>query len=288
MDMNNNFKVKSIWLRANWFDEDGKVFKIGYDAFLMYLTLYRFCVRYEGVESKNRYEEFRTSISELKKMTGFTMIETYKLIKILIRHKMIKTSVTNWGQYTDKELIIIVAIDLPHIISGEEYIHLDTSLVQAYLDRKFKGREIAYHCLVKVHSNNDEGNCYLTIGKTAKLMRIGIDTTNKMIRGLNREYLLSSYYRNIKLISKTGFKLEQYMLNNLSDWETFKKKHMNNIEKNIKLWDKENEPKRKLRAKNKITSVTDKGVTSKVVSINSVKYTPTPQTKEDQEELLPF
>ena len=217
MDINNNFKVKNIWLKSNWFDEDGKIFKIGYDAFLMYLTLYRFCVRCEGVDHKSGYEEFRTSISELKKMTGFTMEQTYKLIKTLVRYKIIKTSVTNWGQYTDKELLVIIAIDLPAVddkadlANREEYLHLDMSLVQTYLDKKFKGKQIVYHCLIKIHSNNHEGNCLLTVDKTAKLMHIGIDTTNKMIRELNREYLLSSYYRNIKLISKTGFKLEHYI-----------------------------------------------------------------------------
>src|SRR5690606_7887746 len=103
------FQSKNIKLKSNWFDENGVAYKIGHDAFLLYLILYKFQLKSD--------DSFVTSIDQLKKQLGvsFSLEDTKKLIKLLIKHKLIKTSITRWDQYNNKDFLLVTALDLPQL-----------------------------------------------------------------------------------------------------------------------------------------------------------------------------
>jgi len=237
------FKVKNIKLKSNWFDENGLVFKIGYDAFFLYLTLYRYYMLSQSDEDSL----IVTSMTSLKKLTGYTIVKTYDLFKVLERYKLIKSDVTRWDRNLDVSIMHIELLNLPQVkkdqngvenpISDDDfYIPINLELVQKYLDCGFTIKEIVFSFVIKKYSNNAEGKCWMSIEMFAKVMNVGKGTITKMIRELNREYLLSSYYRNHKQRGEDGIKFEHYLLNKLSEWESFKKLHSENIEKNIKNW----------------------------------------------------
>lgn len=288
------FKIRNIKLKSNWFDENGLVFKIGYDAFFLYLTLYRYYMTSQSDEDSL----IVTSMTSLKKLTGYTMSKTYDLFKVLERYKLIKSDVTRWDRNVDVGMMHIELLNLPQITKDEHgvenpnseddfYIPINLELVQKYLDCGFTIREIVFSFVIRKYSNKTEGKCWVSIEKFAKVMNVGKSTITKMIRELNRNYLLSSYYRSNSQRGEEGIKLEHYVLNKMSEWDSFKKLHGENIEKNIKKWDKDS-TKKKVKAKNKIASVTSEGSTGVIGRQNSVNNTPTPKAVVDQEELLPF
>lgn len=270
------FQSNNIKLKSNWFDKDGKVYKVGHNAFLVYLSLYRYQLK------SNDSPSFVTSISQLKKETGYTMKETYDLVKLLIKHKMIETSVTRWSQYADKDLMIVTALDLPQterssvdtdnpVTSDDFYVPINLELVQVYIDKKFKAREIVFYCLARKYSNNSEGKFFMSINKIAIWMRMSTETVIKMIRQLNRERLLSTYYKKHEERGKDGIKFEHWLLNKLSEMDAFNEIHGKNIDKNIKMWDKENAPDQKLRAKNKAKAVDVEAIGEDVENITKVE-----------------
>jgi len=237
------FKIKNIKLKSNWFDEDGVVFKTGYEAFFLYLTLYR----YYMASQSNEEALIVTSMSSLKKSVGYTMSKTYELFKILERYKLIKSDVARWDRYVDSGIMYIQLLNLPQVtkdahgvenpVSEDDYyVPINLELVQEYLDCGFTIKEIVLSFILKKYSNKAEGKCWVSIEKLAKTMRVGKNTISRMIRELNRSYFLSTYYRDHKQRGEDGIKFEHYILQNLSEKESFKKLHKENIEKNISLW----------------------------------------------------
>lgn len=298
-----NFKTRNIKLKSNWFDENGKVFKIAratrkdgsninYDVFLLYLTLYRF---YMDNPDEEKTTQFYTSIYHLKKQTGFTMDKTYELFKILERYKLIKSDVTHWKRYSEKEMMIVTALDLPQLERSDEgrdmlvskddyYVSINLPLIQRMLDENFSIREIVLYCIIKKMTNGAEGKCYMAIDTFASTMSVSPQTVSNMIKNFNRAYIVATYYRKNKQRGEDGLKFEHYALSKFDDKsvEQFNKVHGNEIEKNIKKWDKKQTGAKKV-ASAKVASEVDDAKT-----MNNVNNKNAALAVESLDDGLPF
>uniref|UniRef100_UPI003F662EA4 hypothetical protein n=1 Tax=Paenibacillus sp. IHBB 3054 TaxID=3425689 RepID=UPI003F662EA4 len=149
-----NFVDSHIKVKSNWFDKGNIFNKVGADAFLLYLTLYRYHIY------NQQQCTFATSLKMLKKETGFTMDDTKQLFKTLIRYKIIKCDVTRWDRHSDDGFMIVTALDLPNtkrekgskgneydapITDDDNYISIDMKMIQYYLNNGLGCSEIALY-----------------------------------------------------------------------------------------------------------------------------------------------
>jgi hypothetical protein len=245
--VDNHIKIKS-----NWFDKNGVFSKIGSDAFNLYITLYRF-----HVQNQNECT-FVTSIKALKKETGLTIHKTYELFKALVRYKVIKSNVARWDRYKDNDLMTVAAMDLPKTIrteneNGKEidspvsaddnYISVDLNMMQYYLDNGLHGGEMGLYCLMRKWNHSMQGKMWMSIDKMAEHLGMSNDKVHKMIHKLNRMYLLCSIYRkNGKRVINgrkvTVCRFEHHICERYTSIDRFKQLNKNEIDKNIKKWDK--------------------------------------------------
>jgi len=117
-----NYVVGYVKIKSNWFDIVGRgsknVYeKIGkYEGLNLYFQLYKF-----KLFNQEYADMFITSISLLRKETGYSSMRIFGLLKSMKSAKVIKVSnVSRWeylldenGNVKDKEVLIICACDLP-------------------------------------------------------------------------------------------------------------------------------------------------------------------------------
>lgn len=118
-----NYVVNYVRVKSNWFDNVGKnkmnqYEKIdGYKGLYLYLQLYRF-----KIYNQKNEDTFLTSISMLRKETGYSTQEIFELLKKMKTAKVIKLlNVSRWdylldekGEIRDKDILQIIATDLPN------------------------------------------------------------------------------------------------------------------------------------------------------------------------------
>jgi DNA-binding transcriptional MerR regulator len=257
-----NFAMKRIYIKSNWFDVGiNKYKKIKDDGFNLYLNLFKF-----RIYNQEQDYMFITSISLLRKETGYSTRKIYELIRLLDKNSVISTNITRWermidvkGNIVDDKVLVITAIDKPNTnreldANGKEkdfpvtdqdyYISLDLSLMDYYLKIGLNEKYFGLHCLLKKLSNNTEGKSWMGINKMAEVLGVGDKTLNNMIYELNRNYLLASFYRksnkkrvvNSKKINGKSF--EHHILFNLKFKDEWIKVNKEQIDKNIQKWDK--------------------------------------------------
>lgn len=115
-----NNVVNYIRIKSNWFDEIGRkksVYqRIGYEGLYLYFQMYKFKVNNQKCD-----DMFITSISFLRKETGYSSLRIFELLKLMKAAKVIKIlNVSRWdylidenGNVKDKDILQIVANDLP-------------------------------------------------------------------------------------------------------------------------------------------------------------------------------
>ncbi|KAA1191125.1 hypothetical protein [Paenibacillus sp. B2(2019)] len=253
------FVDSHIKVKSNWFDKGNTFSKVGADAFLLYLTLYRYHIYNQDKCT------FATSLKMLKKETGFTIDKTKELFKTLIRYKIIECSVTRWDRYEDDGFMLVTALDLPNTIREESkkgvqydapvtdadhYISIDLRMIQYYLDNSLRSSEVAFYCLIRKYSNNIEHKCWMSINKMADTLGMSNDKVHKMIHKLNRMRLMGSQYRQngtriINGVKKMSYRYDHVIFANITTLDDFRKSFESIIDKNIKKWDKQKDRKNK-------------------------------------------
>lgn len=120
-----NYVPKYVRIKSNWFDmvtrtKKNTYTKIdGYKGLYLYLQLYKFKIYNQEYE-----DTFITSISFLRKETGYSTEEIFELLKKMKTAKVIKIlNISRWdylidekGNIRDKDILQIVATDLPTTI----------------------------------------------------------------------------------------------------------------------------------------------------------------------------
>lgn len=258
-----NFVDNHVKVKSNWFDSQGVFSKIGSDAFLLYLTLYKFHLYNQDTCM------FATSMKMLKKETGFTINKTFDLFKVLIRYKVIECSVTRWDRYEDNEFMFVTALDTPKTIrktsdkgkeydeplsADDNYISCDMKMMQYYLDNGLSGAEMGLYCLIRKWSNGTQRQMWMSINKMADHLGLSNDKVHKMIYKLNRMFLMYSNYqkngtRTINGKKVTSYRFYHTLFAQFSHLDTYRKQFNIEIEKNIAKWDKVKDSKAKSKAK---------------------------------------
>jgi hypothetical protein len=254
------FAENYVKVKSNWFDKNSVIGKIGSDGFLLYLTLFRYHIRnQEGCM-------FATSMKMLKKDTGFTIAKTYELFKILVRYGIVSNNV-RWDRYLDNEIMFVTALDIPKTtrevndkekeydkpVSNEDhYVSVDMNMMQYYLDNGLKGSEMALYCLIRKYSTGTEKKCWMSINKIADNLGMSNDKVHKMIRNLNRMFLMASDLRKnnkrthiVDGKKRVSYFFEHHIFANYSRLDEHRESFRLVIEKNIKKWDKQKDSKSK-------------------------------------------
>ncbi|MDU8675352.1 hypothetical protein [Paenibacillus polymyxa] len=253
-----NYTLKHIKIKSNWFDSGGKFSKMGIDAFLIYLTLFRFRLHNQDYEYT-----FLTSISYIRKETKLSKQETFDCLRLLKKFGIIDfENVTRWDRFlnTDKtipddRILHIVATDVPNttketndknitydkpVTESDYYISVDLNLFDVYKSRGLNHSYYPVYCLLKKWQNNIERKSFMSIQKMADCIGYDKDYLNKLIREMNRQYILYSDYRNNGKGSKY---FEHHLMNTLQEETGFLRAYQEQIEKNIKKWDKKKRTK---------------------------------------------
>ena len=238
-----NFTKKNIKIKSTWFeDEENKFKKIKAEGLYLYLNLFKFCI------DKQEYEyTFITSISLLRKETGYKTKDIFDLLKCLQSCKIIKIqNLSRWdylldkkGEIKEKDVLIIAATDVPTVDENEEdndyFIWVDLDLMKYYMDIGLSEKYIPLYCLISKLSNGTEKKAYMSIEKMADVLGYNKDFVHKMIRELNRNYLMYSERRKN---GKNGYIYEHWICKRYDLIEKFKSEFGERIEKNIKKWDR--------------------------------------------------
>lgn len=257
-----NYAIKRVYIKSNWFDgNNNKYKKIGYQGFNLYLNLFKF-----RIYNQDHPYTFITSISFLRKETGYPTQKVYELLRLLDKNKIIHTNITRWermfdteGKLIDDKVLFITGIDKPNtkkdmdekgnmrdfpVTDDDYYISLDLPLMDYYIGVGLNEKYFALHCLFKKMSNNTEAKAWMSINKMAKVLGIGDKNINQMIYDLNKHYLLASYYRSsskkrvVKGEKVSGKSFEHHILYNLDLLEEWIKVNKVHIDKNVAKWEK--------------------------------------------------
>lgn len=271
------FALKNIYVKAKWFeDEKSKINKIGCEGYFLYLNLFKFLIP----NQEHKYT-FITSLSLIRKETGFTTQQVYDLLKLLIKQKIIDTNVSRWdrmfdgSKLLDDKTIMIYGIDVPNtyrkenekgvvvdvpVTSDDIYISVNLEMMQHYIDIGLNEKYCALYSLIrKLSSGNLERKSWMSINNMADILGVGDNYLNHMIYDMNRKYLLASYYRgSTKKVIKKGKKVsgksfEHHLLVNVKYRDQWIKANQEQIEKNIRKWDKAKDRK----SKDKIDEIDD-------------------------------
>ncbi|MCY9007167.1 hypothetical protein [Peribacillus frigoritolerans] len=267
-----NYTVKAMKIKSEWFDEMGRkknVYqKITYKGLFLYFQLYKF-----RLHNQENEHTFMTSISMLRKETGYTSNEVFDLLKKLKAAKVINLeNVSRWEylldidkNVRDKDILMITATDAYSLTDYERkedegfYIYIPLDLFTKYEKAGLNEKYYALYCLIKKWSNNPEDKMWMSISKMANRLGFDKDYVNQMIYTLNRNYFLSSYRKKRK--GEQGFNFEHYILDNgKSDKiEKFVSEHKANMDKLIKRVDKKKKSKKSTNIEDEmeIIEVTD-------------------------------
>lgn len=283
-----NFTVEKIRINSKWFDDLGRkknVYqKIGYKGLNLYFQLYKFRLH----EQENEHT-FVTSISLLRKETGYKTEEVFELLKKMKSAKIINIeNVSRWDylienridkvihgdgsiEYVEKEVIkdkdtlVITATDTFPIFryveleEGEFFIPVPLNLLQLYKDKGLNEKYYALYCLIQKYSSGVQDKMWMSISKMSEFLetedcKFDKDFINQMIYNLNRHYLLSSYRLNN---NKGGWKYEHYILDDLSEdrVNSFIEGHKTNMDRLIKRVDKRKKNKKPVNIEEELESL---------------------------------
>lgn len=252
-----NYAMDRIIINGLWFElDENKYQKIGYKGLNLYFTLFKFRI----YKQQHDYM-FLTSISLLRKETGYKTDEILELLKIMKRYKILGfDNISRWdiliddkGKIKDREMIVCYAIDIPDTkIEGTRFVNIDLNLLNHYLAIGLNEKYYPIYCLIRYQADrNPEKKSFTSIIKTAKALDMDKDTFNKMIHMMNRKYLLYSHKRKN---GKGDYYFEHRICNSMEQIESFidpKLGIKDGIDKNIRQWDKANVRKEKSRIKRK-------------------------------------
>lgn len=239
-----NYTLNSIKINSNWFDDKARkqstYDKIGYKGLNLYFQLYKFRLHRQENE-----HTFMTSISMLRKETGYKTDEVFELLKKLKSAKVINIeNVSKWSylidsstkKVKDKDILHITALDTFPIENYQQqddryYIYIPLDLFEEYKRKGLNEKYYALYCLIKKWSQNTEGKMYMAIEKIAGVLGFDKDYINKMINNMNKNYLLSS--RRRKRESGFGYKFEHYLLDSMTKEkvEKFLEAHKSNMDR---------------------------------------------------------
>ncbi|MGD8190953.1 hypothetical protein ACQCN2_13330 [Brevibacillus ginsengisoli] len=279
-----NYTMHNIKVKSNWFDfstSTNKFKKMGYKGFNLYLTLFKFRL----YKQEHNYM-FVTSISLLRKETGYATEEILELLKVMKKIKIIHIdNVSRWdymmdGQkIKDDKVLVMWASDVPNVekveIEVEEkgfglkgsktntntiekpvteddyYVNVDLSLLQYYEEIGLNERYYPLYCLIRKMTNNPEKKSWMSIEKMAETLEYDKDTLNKMVHEMNRKYLLLSTPRDN---GKNGKYFENKICTTFSSLDQFKQNHQEEIDKRVEKWDKKlkHKGKKKNQEKEKV------------------------------------
>jgi DNA-binding transcriptional regulator GbsR (MarR family) len=248
-----NFTDNHIKIKSNWFDKNGLFSKVGEDAFLLYILMFKFYLHNQNDAV------FGISIKMLKKESGFTMTRTYELFKLLIRYGIIDCNVTRWDRYQDNDFMLVTALDFPKtarsksekkgiefdkpLTDEDQYVSVDMKMIQYYLDNNLSGAEIGLYCLIRKWSNNVEKQMWMSINEMADCLGLSNDKVHKMIKKLNRMYLMFSKYhkagyQTIKGKRERKYRYIHHLFANYKELDDLRKHFKSDIDRNIEKWDK--------------------------------------------------
>lgn len=302
--MNFNFTVSSIRIPSRWFDiPEGKKNTFqkmgGYKGFYLYLQLYKFRLHNQAKE-----HTFITSISLLRKETGYKTDVIFDLLKCLKSAKIITIAgVSRWeylldenkNPLEDKLLHISVKENESNpIYSGFDkklddfYIYVSFDLVEQYKKAKLDEKHFALHCLVQRYQRN--GNCFMAIETMAEVLNIDKDTINRMIFNLNRNYFMVSWRRVNKKKQgeeKTSYRYEhvtyeegkKYQDKDKTNWEGWLHRYKNDMDTITKRANRRAESKRKQREK--VNGISKKSQTKIQATEKESQHIPSSNQIED-------
>ncbi|WP_368974696.1 hypothetical protein NST61_16985 [Caldifermentibacillus hisashii] len=261
-----NYTLYSIRIKSSWFDnlerQKNVYQKITYKGLNLYFQLYKF-----RLHNQENEHTFITSISLLRKETGYSTQEVFELLKKLKSAKIIKlNNVSRWDylidekeNIRDRDVLFIVATDTFPIadykyVSDDYYIYVPLDLFELYRKKGLNEKYFALYCLIKKYSQNTEQKMWMSIQKMSKFLGFDKDYVNKMIYEMNRNYFLSSY-RRVK--SDGSFYFEHHILDSAKQKEIdkFVKVHQDNINKLIKRVDKKKSKKKSIDIKKELEIV---------------------------------
>jgi hypothetical protein len=261
-----NYTLHSIRIKSNWFEDLGRkknVYqKITYKGLNLYFQLYKF-----RLHNQENEHTFITSISLLRKETGYSTEEVFDLLKKLKGAKIINLqNVSRWdylideqGNIRDKDILVIVATDTFPIsnykkVDDNFYIYIPLDLFELYKQKGLNERYFALYCLIKKWSQNAEQKSWMSIKKMSKFLGFDKDYVNKMIFEMNRNYLLSSYR---KKKSDGTYRYEHYILDSVKNDNVnkFLDVHKDNMDKLIKRVDKKKNQKKSMNIENELETV---------------------------------
>jgi DNA-binding Lrp family transcriptional regulator len=288
--MNFNYTVKSIKIKSNWFDmldrKKSTYQKITYKGLNLYFQLHKFRL----YNQENEYT-FITSISLLRKETGYSTEEVFDLLKKLKGAKIIKIeNVSRWdylidekGNIRDKDILVITAIDLPKtekkarvnsngevkidqngntiyydspVTKDDYYIAVSFDMLELYKKKKLNERYYALYCLILKWSNGYiDGKFNMSIEKIAKTLDFDKDNVNRMIYQMNRNYVLSSYRERRK--GRDGYRYNHYLLTTTDPekMERWIKSEKENMDKLIRRVDKKKNSKKSIDIEKEMETV---------------------------------
>ncbi|MEC1778421.1 hypothetical protein [Schinkia azotoformans] len=267
-DIEFNYTGSSIKIKSNWFDKlDRKrntYQKITYKGLNIYFQLYKF--RLYGQANENT---FVTSISLLRKETGYTTEEIFDILKKMKSANVIQMeNVSRWdylldenGNVKDKDILVITASDTPKTVrkiqkskdgvvivdkdgkvkeidspatDDDFYITVSFEMLEYYKSKGLNERYYALYCLIsRWRFGHRDHKMNMKIENMAKCLDFDKDTIHRMIYQMNRNYLLSSYR---KVRKAGGYKFEHYLLvkcdeESLERWLRSEKDNMDKVTK---------------------------------------------------------
>lgn len=262
-----NYTLKSIKINSQWFDnmdrKQNVYQKITYKGLYLYFQLYKF-----RLHNQENEHTFITSISLLRKETGYTTDEIFELLKKMKSAKIIKLeNCSRWeyliddnGNIKDKDILMITAIDTFPIENFEKddsrfYIYIPLDLFSLYEQKGLNEKYFALYCLIKKWSQNTEQKAWMSIAKMSDFLGFDKDYINQMIYQMNRNYFLSS--KRKKKSSGRGYSFEHYILDNGSQTkiDNFITTHKENMDNLIKRVDKKKNSKKKMDIENELEEI---------------------------------
>lgn len=234
-----NYTVPSIKIKSEWFEELNRKMnvyqKITYKGLNLYFQLYKF-----RIHNQQNDHTFITSLSLLRKETGYSTEEVLELLKKLKRAKIIKMeNLSRWdylydenNRIIDNHILIITAADAISLYEYNNdglYIYVPLELFDLYNHKGLNERYYPLYCLIKKMTNNTENKCWMSIEKMSDILKFDKGTIHKMIYTMNKHYLLCSERRKRK--DKDGYFFEHVICDSANGYEKFKNNHQEQCDK---------------------------------------------------------
>lgn len=249
--------INGLMIKSNWFDDEGKYNKIGIHGLILYFTM----AKYAYMQLENGNFMLHTSITLLRKETKLDGNTVLELLKLLVKHEIIKLNISRWDQLLDDKGKIIEhrhftveTIDCPNVTIEDEfgkdnyYLLISLNLVDEYLNSDMPIESLAAYCLINRYTNNEEGKCWLTIEKMSEILGLSRVKMTKIIKLMNKNKFLCSRKndntremenKNGNTYNMTWINYEHKLLTNLKNRDKWLELHEDQIQKNLIGWNME-------------------------------------------------